>query len=334
MSEDNTPVESVDVDLDTFATDFFGRKEEAVESSQEDVPSDDVEDTEQKSDALEEAHTEDDTLADEDEDQEEGEVDTNPKPKRNRFQERIDEAVGKQRETERKLQAALAELAAAKGTDKVPESTPTPKAQLPLSPDFPDPLDKNEDGTDKYPLGEFDPLYLRDIAVQAYRQEREAEEKTRAQQAEEAKIEAEKAELATNWNEKLGPAKERYPDFDEKGSQLEDTFANIDQGYGEYLAATLMAMDYGPDVLYYLSNNLDEAAKIVNSGPTKAVIALGRLEARFAVEEEEKETPQPRVSKAPPPPGVQNKGTSVSRGAVKGDEDDLDSFANSFFKRR
>lgn len=333
MFDTETPVESVDDNLDTFAAEFFGQDDAAPEELS---ASDDVEDTEQNSDALNEtSNTEDDdTLApDEDEtDEAEEPVETDAKPKKNRFQERIDEVVGRQRETERKLQAALEELAAAKSA-KEKEPEPSPKARTPDTTGLPDPLDKNEDGTDKYPLGEFDPLYIRDVTLQAFRQEREAEEQRRAQEAEAAKVEAERQELTTNWNEKLGPAKERYPDFDEKGQQLDATFANIDQGYGEYLASTLMSMEYGPDVLYYLANNLDEAAKIVNSGPTKAVVALGRLEARFADFAEDKQQARLRVSNAPVPPGTFNKGTSVAKPAVRGDEDDLDAFAQALFKK-
>lgn len=333
MFDTEPTVESVDVDLDTFSTEFFGRSEVEPEASTSDV----VEEDEQSSDAQKENSTieDDDTLATEDEAEEGEPVDETDaaKPKKNRFQERVDELVGRQRETERKLQAALDELAQTKSTkEKDPE--PAPKARVPDTADLPNPLDKNDDGTDKYPLGEFDPTYIRDVTLHTFRQERAAEEQAKVQQAEAAKIEAERQELTTNWNEKLGPAKERYPDFDEKGQQLDATFATIDQGYGEYLASTLMSMDYGPDVLYYLANNLDEAAKIVNSGPTKAVIALGRLEAKFADFAEEKQKARPRVSSAPPPPGQVNKGTSVAKATVRGDEDDLEAFSRALFKKR
>lgn len=328
MFDTETPVESADDNLDTFSAEFFGQDEAEPEASTSDV----VEEIAQDSDAQEET-VEDDTLApDEDETEEvEEPAEADLKPKKNRFQERIDEVVGRQRETERKLQAALDELAAAKSAKTEPE--PTPQARAADVEGLPNPLDKNEDGTDKYPLGEFDPLYIRDVTRHTFKQEREAELQARAKETEAAKVEAERQELTTNWNEKLGPAKERYPDFDEKGQQLDATFANIDQGYGEYLASTLMSMDYGPDVLYYLANNLDEAAKIVNSGPTKAVVALGRLEAKFADFAEEKQQARPRVSSAPPPPGVINRGTSVAKPAVRGDEDDLDVFAQALFKK-
>src|SRR3546814_13887192 len=97
----------------------------------------------------------DDTLDTDDESVDEEET---PKPKKkNRFQERIDEVVGKHRETERKLEEALAENARLKNSQKQ-EDKPTQEVK---PDDGPSPDDKNEDGSDKYPLGEFDKTYIK-----------------------------------------------------------------------------------------------------------------------------------------------------------------------------
>src|SRR3546814_17441649 len=92
----------------------------------------------------------DDTLDTDDESVDEEET---PKPKKkNRFQERIDEVVGKHRETERKLEEALAENARLKNSQKQ-EDKPTQEVK---PDDGPSPDAKNEDGSDKYPPGELD----------------------------------------------------------------------------------------------------------------------------------------------------------------------------------
>jgi hypothetical protein len=91
-----------------------------------------------------------------------------------------------------------------------------------------------------------------------------------------------------------------------------------------------MSMDYGPDVLYHLSTNLEEAKQIVNSGPARATIALGRLEARYALQEDEKKQQKLKVSKAPTPPDRLNKGSMVSK-EIPDDTDDLDAFAAKLF---
>src|SRR3546814_4068418 len=71
------------------------------------------------------------------------------------------------------------------------------------------------------------------------------------------------------------------------------SFAGIPQEYGEYLTATIMSLDNGPDVLYYLSENIAEAKRIVNLDGTKAAIALGRIDAKFEADVEENPVPRP-----------------------------------------
>lgn len=332
MSTENTPVETDDVNLDDFAAELFGQSKPAPEPAS----SEDEEVTEEVPDAQEEETqvTEDDTL-DEDSDNDEAEdaeeeetpVEDVAKPKKNRFQERIDKAVGAQREAERKLAAALAELETAK---KTPE--PAPTASVPED-NEPTPADLNEDGTEKYPLGEFDPLYFKDLMRHTLAKETKAREEQMKNEATQREQEATQAALEASWAAKVAPAQERYPDFIEKGRNLIDTFEGIDAAYGEYLTATLMDMEHGPDVLYYLANNTDEASKIVNSGPQRATVALGRLEAKFADAAEEKQRARPKVSKAPEPAPM-NKGSSVAVNEVPDDTDDLDAFSKKLFKKK
>lgn len=331
MSIENTDsVEPLDEDLDAFSADFFGQKK----TEPEPTISEDVEDKpEEDADAPTETN-EEDTLADEDdsddgEDEEEEETPPDPEPKKkSRFQERIDELRTKQGEAERKLQAALAEIEKLR-QDAESKETPT-KAEVAE----PQPADLNEDGTEKYPLGEFDPRYIRDLTKHTLDQER-AVEKARADEEKAQRERQEAADaLQQEWNGKLEPAKERYPDFDEKGQELLSAFEGLDPVYGDYLATTLMSLEYGPDVLYYLANNPDEASKIVKSGYQKATISLGRLEARFAVAEEEKKPTPPKVTKAPTPPTHLNKGSAIAVNEVQDDTDDLDAFSNKFFSKK
>lgn len=336
MSTNENPVEPQEVDLDTFAADFFGQKkadpEPASSESDEDADA-------EESDAQEEdtQNSEDDTLADEDDEEQDGEqaeeIAHEPKPKKNRFQERIDELTTARREAEReaaKLRADFEEVK--KQLEKVNGKTdPTPKTSDDGRPK-PDAL--NEDGSAKYELGEFDPQFQADLVTHLFEQKQKEMETKAAEQAEEKAIQAQREALEAGWNEKLGPAQERYPDFMDKGQQLVDSFDGIDQAYGEYLTATLMSMEFGPDVLYYLANNPDEAKKIVNSGPTKATVALGRLEAKFADAELEKQKARPKVSKAPPPPSHRNKGSAAAVVDVPDDTDDLDLFSQKLFAKK
>lgn len=325
MSNEQTPVEStVDDDLDTFSDVFFGRKA----PDDEQASSEEVETSNTDDDAQEDTHPEADTLAnDEDETEEPEAVAEEPKPKKNRFQERIDELTGKAREAERERDALIARLEKLEQTSK-----PAPVIEAAEN-TGPTPDDTNEDGTDKYPLGEFDPNYIRDLTRHTLQTEKEAMQREEAQKAQQTEMEAQRAALQTSWEEKLVPAQERYPDFREKGEELINSLNGLEPAYAEYLTATLMSMEYGPDVLYYLSNNPDEAHQIVNSGATKATIALGRLESKFAASEEEKQR-RPKVSQAPIPPTHLNKGSAVVKIEVPDDTDDLDAFADKFFDKK
>lgn len=328
MSTENTPVEPVETNLDDFAADFFGRKEAAPVETNTEV----IEEEPTESDVPEDTHVDgDDTSAPDNDDdtseEQETPVEEAPKPKKNRFQERIDQAVGKQREAERQLAEALAKLAE---KENAKTEQPAPKVES----SGPTPADTNEDGSEKYPLGEFDPGFIRDLMKHTLDEESKARKEMAKAEEETRRMQEAQAELQTVWNDKLVTARERYPDFQEKGEQMLGTFENIDPAYGEYLTNTIMDMEYGPDVFYYLSSNLDVAQQIIDSGPKKATIALGRLEAKFADSLEEKPQARPRISQAPPPPGHLNKGSAAAPPAIKGDEKDLDSFSNAFFKKK
>lgn len=326
MSTNENPVDSTDLDLDSFSDELFGRTPSTPEPASSEEPSVDEDvDTDAPTDDTQPEET--DTLENEDElEQEEEEA---PKPKKTRFQERIDKLTGEAREAQRERDELRARL------EKLEKGSPEPVPAAKKEPGTaPSPTDKNDDGTDKYPLGDFDANYIRDLTKHTLQQERAAIEKAETEKRQLAERESQATALASNWNEKLEPAKERYPDFQEKGEQLIDSFEGIPPAYGEYLTGTLMAMDYGPDVLYYLANNVDEAKKIIAMGAQKATIALGRIEAKFALAEAEKQTARLKVSNAPEPPQHQNKGSAVSRVEVPDDTDDLDAFEKKLFKKR
>lgn len=328
MSEE-TPAVNTD-DLDAFATDFFGQKKEApVETNTEKEEKPKVE-----ADASTDTHSE---AADtgnelEDPDGSSDEPETPAKGKKTRFQERIDELTAKAREAERERDELRAKL------NKEPAPTSAPKT-APVVAELvePTPADTNEDGTDKYPLGEYDPSYIKDLTKFALKSEKAAIEAEAVRDSEVAQMNAEKEALETSWAEKLPTAQERYPDFREKGEALIGTFSTINEAYGEYLSATIMSLENGTDVLYYLANNIDEANKIVAAGPSRATIMLGRLDAYFEDpdEAEESETPPParKVTKATTPP-PQNKGTSVAKASIADDTDDLDEFSTKYFDKR
>lgn len=321
MSETEVTTESQSVDtdnLDTFASDFFGQKKEAPASTKAPV--------EQDVDIVEDEVTEAQTT---DVDPDDVELEEAPveAPKKKTVQDRIDELV-KQREDAKRESDARVEQLRKEFEDKI--AALTPKAVEKKSTE-PTPIDLLEDGTEKYPLGEFDPQYIKDLTRFTLSEER-AQASVKAEEDRRVNEETQARQALTNdWNGKLEVAKTEYPDLMEKGQALMANFNNLDQGYSGYLSTVLMSMDKGPDVLYYLSNHPEEAVKIVNSGAQRATLALGRIEAKFLEADAEKLVAKPKISKAPPPPSVQARGTNGAFVSIAPDTDNLEDFEAAFF---
>lgn len=338
MSTENTNIDVTDTEtsLDDFAAELFGESQKPSDNAKsEEVLEDKVED-----DAPEETdtHSADDGATDDSEESDENhdETDEDDEPaanqpkKANRLQERINELTAARREAERRAEEAERKLAEKdKPTEPKPQDTGKP---APTTLDGPKPTDLNEDGTEKYPLGEFDPQFLRDTVQHMLTEQQQAQQAKAAQIEQQRQAETQRAELQDTWNTKLVDARERYPDFQDKGEQMLSVFEGIDEAYGEYLTTTLMEMDAGPDVFYYLANNIEEAQEIVNAGPRKATIAFGKLEAQLAGNPVNKAPKMKTTKTSAPPPRL--KGSAVSKGAVTADTDDLDAFSRELFKRK
>lgn len=348
-TETNTSDVTDTENLDSFASELFGesKQQPSENANSKDAQVDEVEDNDapiqdEDTQTPSEDGTEDDDNTDElapTETDDNEEEDSGEKPKKlNRYQERINELTAARRAAEREAEEAKRERDEL--LRNLEEKTPKPdepKTKTDVSPEAgprePLPNDKNEDGSDKYPLGVYDPNYLRDNMKFMF-ESQEAERKTQeAQAAQQREQDLARATLQATWNEKLVDAQERYPDFQDKGEQMLAVFEGIDQNYGQYLTDTIMEMDAGPDVFYYLSNNIDEAEKIVNAGPRKATIALAELGVQLSDRSQKPSGPRVKVSKAPTPP-PQVKGSAVVRAGPKPDTDDLDAFSREFFKKK
>jgi chemotaxis protein histidine kinase CheA len=315
---DETPVDITD-DLNEFEAEFFGTEK---------APAAEVED-EQEPDNL----GEDNPPATEEEDAlevEEEEEAPAPKPKgKPSAKERINELTAKAYEAERRAAELAAEVERLKAAPK--EEEPKPVELRAVLPDgAPDPDAKGEDDEPLYPLGEFDPNYIRDLTKYTVAEETKNAEEARKQEAAQKAYEAEMAQMQTEWLGRVGEFATEAPDFQEKTEALVNEFAGIDDNYGQYLATLVMSSEVGPEILYHLSNNIGEAQKLIASGPTAATLAFGRLEAKFAKEAGEP-APTARVSEAPEPPTSRSRG-SGGKVAVKPDTDDLDAFERVFFK--
>lgn len=339
MSDENNTVDTND-NLDDFSAELFGTKETqsnepAVEDSSEEL--DTTDETEEgnpletdNDDDVQETDESDTDEGDEPDDAEEDEEEEEAKPqkKTSRFQERINELTARAKEAERKEQETFKRLEQA--IAKL-QNTPDKEVEQNTDTSFvaPSKDDLLESGEAKYPLGEYDPKYIEDLTKYSIlKNQREIQAEA------DKRIESERQSIAdqalqSQWQEKLSKAKENLPDLVEKSNQLEDTFRDLDPTYGEYLAKTIMQMDNGPEVLHYLGSNIEEAQEIASSNPTRATLALGRLEAKIAAS---KTRVPKKVSKAPKPPRTLNRGSSVSK-SIAPDTDDLAAFEQMLFRK-
>jgi hypothetical protein len=232
-----------------------------------------------------------------------------------RNEERLrQEEVREKDELRRKLEETLAKL-----NTVTPEVTKTD--------DTPNPDDVTTTGDPKYPLGEFDPNYIRDLTKYTITQERNQMRQEEERIRQERDIQQARQTLQVSWNEKVQKAEQELPDLRTKVQALDPILSSLPPQLGEYLSSTIMALDNGPAVLHYLADNIDEARRIVASGATSATLALGRLDALYS----KPATKPTRVTEAPEPPLARTKGASAAI-PIPDDTDDLSAFEKKFYR--
>ena len=338
MSTETNDTNPVDMDdLDAFENAFFNKEPKTEAKAEVEEPQDDSSEDEDEVDEIGEdaPATEDDEEPEVEEEEEDEEPEPEPKPKgKKSAKDRIEELVAKTREAERRETALLKRLEMLEARkEEVPEKAPVPLREA-LSKDAPSPDAEDKDGEPLYPLGEFDPLFIRDLTRFTIRTETEAAKAQDAETEQQRMVAAAQEELRVGWMAKVESAEKELPDLREKLDGMSVAFENIDPNYGEYLAATIMSCDAGAQIMYYLSQNIGEAQKIVASGPAAATLAIGRLEARLTpTKTEEPKRNIKQVSKAPIPPEQRTRGAG-SKFSVNADTDDLDAFEREFFKKK
>lgn len=117
-----------------------------------------------------------------------------------------------------------------------------------------------------------------------------AEQKVAARMTQEkAKVEqAEQNKLRQTYVERLSEAEERLPGI--KDVAVDPTLP-VSSAMGE----AIVTSDAAPDILHYLDENREEAARIATLSPARAAAEIGKIEAKLAAPKEVK------VSKAPKP---------------------------------
>lgn len=326
-----------DTNLDDFAVEFFSTNPYKKEAKEEKIEAAEEPDEDEDLDETEDEDTQDQVTdgEDEGEDDDDGQVEEpEPKPKKKSVQERINELTAKAKEAERALATERADNA--RRIEDLERKINPPvenRKPVPQELDGPTPDDKDEQGNDLFPLGEFDPAYIRALAKYTIKTETEAAERFRQERVQQEAIAAARETQRTKWVEQIHETSEDIPDLVEKITSVTSEFTDITPEYGQYLIDVIQSLDNGTRVLAYLADNAGEARKIVNSGIASATVALGRLDARVAKTKPRPEDSAPaRVTKTKAAPPRTVRGNS-GRFQTRGDTDDLDAFAADFFRR-
>ena len=116
----------------------------------------------------------------------------------------------------------------------------------------------------------------------------------RDRQVAQAKEQEAQQKIIQSWAQKVQDAKAELPDFD-------DLVASSDVVVNNAVRDAILESDVGPKILYHLAENNDLAKKIASLSPNAALREIGKLEAKFEVTPETKQTTPVVRSKAPAP---------------------------------
>ena len=116
----------------------------------------------------------------------------------------------------------------------------------------------------------------------------------RDRQVEQAREQEAQQKIIQSWAQKVQDAKAELPDFD-------DLVASSDVVVNNAVRDAILESDVGPRILYHLAENNDLAKRIASLSPNAALREIGRLEAKFEVKPETKQTAPVVRSKAPAP---------------------------------
>lgn len=92
---------------------------------------------------------------------------------------------------------------------------------------------------------------------------------------------AARKQTADSWTKRLHAATEEIPDF-------EEVLASSEVPMSQPMQQTIMESEIGPRIAYWLAQNPEEATKIYQMSPIRAIAAIGRIEERLESQPTEK----------------------------------------------
>ncbi len=123
--------------------------------------------------------------------------------------------------------------------------------------------------------------------------------------------------LAEEWHERETAITAEHTDYGDVTAAAIETLRTAKGPAQTAIAHAVQYSEKGPELLYFLGQNPEEVSRLAAMHPTQAVLALGKLETRFATQKPGEETTPP-TTKAPKPPTPIRK----TSGGVEADPDD------------
>lgn len=185
---------------------------------------------------------------------------------------RISELTRLRREAERERDYWHSQ--ATRPTPARPDAEPEEPKQPPKLSDF------------DYDEGKYAAALAAHVKTETAREVREALRKEQAEQTERTRTET---------------FSKREQDFAKKHEDYDELTRDPSLPITKVMADLVKEAENGPDVLYYLATNREEAARIAQMDERSAARAIGRIESKLEVKAPPAPPPKP-VSKAPPPP--------------------------------
>lgn len=202
--------------------------------------------------------------------------------RKNGIQRRIDELTKKahlaQAEAEFYKQKALQPDSKAEKADAKPSTEPDPK---------------------DYPTVEAYLKAVRQFDREQLRAEFKAElEQTTQRQSQQSEV----AELQAEWSESESKAVEAHADYREVTTEALDSLQTLNGPAVQALAHAIQYSDAGPELLYHLGQNPEILEELAEMHPTRAVVALGRIEGSLQAKNSGEVNKAPSHTRAPKPP--------------------------------
>jgi hypothetical protein len=126
-------------------------------------------------------------------------------------------------------------------------------------------------------------------------------EHVKAETARELREEFRKEQAQKTQQERLQSFSKREQEFASKHKDYLDLTRDRSLPISQTMADLVQETESGPEILYYLANNRDEAMRIAQMDERSAARAIGRIESKLEKAPAPAPAPKP-VSKAPPPP--------------------------------